>query len=42
MDIDENLDEDLDKLLQHIKAGQSQNMTDQTGMNRIIVTFDYY
>lgn len=31
-DIDENLDEDLDKLLQHIKAGQSQNMTDQTGM----------
>lgn len=32
MDIDEaNLDEDLDKLLQHIKAGQ-QNMNDQTGM----------
>lgn len=32
MDIDEaNLDEDLDKLLQHIKAGQ-QNMNDQTGI----------
>ena len=30
MDIDENLDEDLDKLLQHIKAGQ-QNMSDQAG-----------
>ena len=31
MDIDENLDEDLDKLLQHIKAGQ-QNMSDQAGL----------
>ena len=31
-DIDENLDEDLDKLLQHIKAGQ-QNMSDQAGQS---------